>query len=83
MLATAGGCNAPAPTPSPSPTPRPTGGLLRVGLDFHDYEQYQRLDEVGFDGSWDPTTTWAVAPFMVFLDVRHQGRRPLRAADGR
>ncbi len=66
MLATASGCGAPAPTPSPSPTPRPTGGLLRVGMDFHDYEQYQRFDEVGFDGSWDPTWTWALAPFMVF-----------------
>ena len=63
MLVTAG-CGAPAPTPSP--TPRPTGGSLRVGLDIADYEFFQRSEDGVFDGSWDPTTTWASAPFLLF-----------------
>jgi len=60
------GCGGPAPTSPPSPTPRATGGVLRVGLDFPDYEQFQKNESGTYDGSWDPSTTWAMAPFEVF-----------------
>jgi peptide/nickel transport system substrate-binding protein len=66
LMLVSAGCSAPAPTPSPSPTPRPTGGLLRVGSDLADYEFFQRNEEGTFDGSWDPTTTWAVEAFLLF-----------------
>ena len=35
-------------------------------MDIADYESFQENDDGTFDGSWDPTTTWAQAPFEVF-----------------
>ena len=64
-VATAG-CGGPTPTPSPSSTPRATGGTLRIGMDLEEYEHFQKNEDGTFDGSWDPSTTSASAPFELF-----------------